>query len=253
MRAAYPLSFQLYSAREFPPVEEQLPVLARLGYKNVEPFAALYEAPERFRSLLDENGLTALSGHFDLAMLEAEAGRAVDIARVLGIEIIVAPWLNPEDRPADAEGWKAIGRRLAMLDERLSAAGLAFAWHTHDFEFLALPDGTFPIEHLLEGNTVGLELDVAWVVRAGGNPVAWLKKYADRIVAVHVKDVAGEGQNGEQDGWADLGYGTIDWTSIWPAVTATRARLAILEHDKPVDWHRFAQRSAVEFKALRSV
>jgi sugar phosphate isomerase/epimerase len=250
MPSLYPVSFQLYSAREFPPLEEQLSTLAKLGYTNVEPFADLYAAPETFRALLDANGLSALSGHFNLWDLEADPDKAISIAKTLGIEIVIAPWLDPADRPIDAAGWKSVGKRLAKLQETFAAAGLTFAWHTHDFEFIGLPDGSFPIEHILDGNCVGLELDIAWVVRAGADPAAWLNKYADRLVTIHVKDIAPEGQNAEQDGWADLGHGVVDWKGLWPLIERSKARLAILEHDRPGDWRRFAQNSALAFSAL---
>lgn len=247
---SYPISFQLYSAREFPPLEEQLLTLAKLGYTNVEPFAALYADVDALRAHLDANGLTALSGHFNLWDIEADPAGAISTAKKLGIEIVIAPWLDPADRPVDAPGWEALGARLAKLQAIFADAGLTFAWHTHDFEFVTLPDGSFPIEHLLEGNTVGLELDVAWVVRAGGDPAFWLKKYSDRLVAVHVKDIAAQGQNTEQDGWADLGQGVIDWKALWPLVENSKSRIAILEHDQPSDWRRFADRSATAFRAL---
>ena len=163
---------------------------------------------------------------------------------------MIAPWLDPAGRPTDAAGWKALGAYLAKLHKIFADAGLAFGWHTHDFEFVALPDGTYPIEHILDGNSVGLELDVAWVVCAGGDPAAWLERYADRLVAVHIKDVAKDGENADQDGWADLGHGAIDWKALWPIVQRSTSRVAILEHDKPVDWRRFARNSAVAYRNL---
>jgi sugar phosphate isomerase/epimerase len=252
MKRNYPLSFQMFSSRDSAPIEVQLAELAKLGYENVEPFGALYADPVEFRRALDANGLSALSGHFDLSMLEADTGKAIDVAKTIGIEIVIAPWLDPSKRPVEAAGWKALGARLDALQKKLAEAGLLFAWHTHDFEICQLPDGSYPIEHMLDGNTVGLELDVAWVVRAGADPLVWLRKYADRLVAVHVKDIAPQGQNLEQDGWADLGQGVVDWKGIWPVVSRAEPRIAILEHDRPGDWTRFAKNSAVAFRALLS-
>ena len=42
MALEHPLGFQLYSARNFPPLEDQLRTLAALGYTDVEPFGPLY-------------------------------------------------------------------------------------------------------------------------------------------------------------------------------------------------------------------
>ena len=106
MKKSYPLSFQMYSARDSVPLKAQLAELAKLGYENVEPFGALYADPIEFRKELDANGLSALSGHFGLSMLEADTEKAIHIANTLGIEIVIAPWLDPSLRPTDANGWK---------------------------------------------------------------------------------------------------------------------------------------------------
>jgi sugar phosphate isomerase/epimerase len=250
MKKSFPLSFQLYSAREFPPLSEQFRILAELGYENVEPFFGLFADPKEFRRQIDHFGLTALTGHFDLSPLEDDLDRQIDVAQTIGIKTIIAPWIGPEDRPGNAAGWKRLGERLERLRGRLSAKNLNFAWHTHDFEFQALADGSYPIDHILRGNGVGLELDVAWVIRAGGDPATWLEKYRDRLAAVHVKDIAASGENLDQDGWADLGHGVVPWGKLWPLVVASAAPVAVLEHDRPVDWQRFARNSATAFRAL---
>lgn len=250
MSLSYPLSFQLYSSREFPPFDAQFAALAGLGYTNVEVFGPLYADPKSLRASLDTNGLTALSGHFDMSLLLSDPDKVIEIAKIVGIEIIVAPWIDVADRPTDAAGWKALGARLAKLQKTFAAAGLGFAWHNHDFEFRQLPDGSFPIDHILGGNSVDLEIDVAWIVRAGVEPGPWIEKFSDRIAVVHVKDVAAEGQNAEQDGWADLGQGIVDWRGLWPAIKQSGTRLAILEHDRPGDWLRFARNSGAAYRAL---
>lgn len=247
------LSFQLYSSRSFPPVEEQLRQLAALGFTNVEPYGDLYADAEGFRGLLDENGLAAFSGHFDLSMLENDLPTAVEIATVLGITLIVAPWLEPEDRPTDAAGWKTLGVKLATISDALASHSLKLAWHNHDFEFEALPDGSMPIAHLLDGNDVALELDIAWVVRAGVDPLHWIERYADRLMAVHVKDIAPAGQNLDQDGWTNVGTGVIDWETLWTLLPRTNARVAVLEHDEPKDWIDFARISAAAVNRLAGI
>ena len=61
---------------------------------------------------------------------------------------------------------------------------------------------------------IKLEIDVAWVVLANQDPHDILKQYGDRIVAIHIKDIAPAGQNTDQDGWCHVGEGIIDWQSI---------------------------------------
>ncbi len=243
MALTHPLGMQIYSGRKFPPVEAQLATIARYGFTNVETFAPLYDDVEATKRLLDAHGLTARSGHFSIAMLEGESERAVEIAQKLGVEIVVAPYLTPAERPTTADGWKALGARLVGIKDLLSAARLRFAWHNHDFEFRPLADGSLPIEHLL-GDHLLWEADLAWVMRGGGDPPLWIERYRGRIPLVHVKDIAPAGQKLKEDGWADVGTGTAPWSELWPQCVAAGAEMMVAEHDNPSDFDRFARVSA---------
>ena len=85
--------------------------------------------------------------------------------------------------------------------------------------------------------------DRAWVARAVSDPVAWLSKYEDRLVSCHVKDVAPEGENLDEDGWTDVGHGILDWTNLWAHCRATPARWMVVEHDNPKHFEQFVKRS----------
>ena len=163
------ICMQLYSARNFPPVETQLAAIEANGFDGVETFGPFHDDPEATRRLLDAHGLAAKSAHIDLATFETRPERAIAIARALGAELVVAPYLTPSERPTSRDGWRDLGARLERVRARIAADGLRFAWHNHDFEFISLPDGSFPIEHLL-GDAVSWEADLAWIARGGATP-----------------------------------------------------------------------------------
>ena len=237
------LGFQLYSAREFPPVEEQLKTLAALGYVSVEFGAGTVAEPERLKQLLDQNGLRSPSGHFDLEQLRHDPETLIARARLFDIHLVVISYLPPHARPPDAEGWLALGRELEGLAGQLAKENLQLAWHTHDFEFQKLPDGSFPLDRLFEAApSLSWQPDIGWLTRAGQDPRAWLERYLDRVRSVHLKDVAADRDNGE-GGWADLGYGTVDWASLLPLFAQIEDVPLIAEHDNPADYVRFARRS----------
>ena len=134
--------------------------------------------------------------------------------------------------------------QLSEVAKPILDAGLTFAWHNHDFEFNALDSGEMPLEFILrDENGVSLELDLAWVVVGGKSPSEWIKKYADRLVSVHLKDIAPKGECVSEDGWADVGHGTMDWSIIMDAVMKTQCKYFVMEHDNPNDDIRFAERS----------
>lgn len=244
------ISYQLYSSRNFD-LDDTLAMVSRLGITQLEGYAALYADTDATHDKLESNGLTMPTGHFDFDLVDADPIRCVEIARSLGIQTVVVPYLAPEQRPTDAEGWEHFGVKLANAGKPIRDAGLGYGWHNHDFEFIALPDGTRPIEYLAEASEeIELELDLAWIHVAGQNPIAWIERFAGRTLAVHVKDRARAGENADEDGWADVGHGIMDWTSITPALQTAGVPLYVIEHDNPSDHERFAQRSFATVKGF---
>jgi sugar phosphate isomerase/epimerase len=236
------LSFKLYSARKFPPLDSQLATLAKLGYRNVEPFGALFAEADALKSGLDRTGLSAPTSHVGIETFRTDLSSVAPLARRFGVKIVVIPYLQPPDRPKDSAGWMAFGKELQGYAEHLKRDGLPLAWHNHDFEMVPLPDGKVPMDLILAAAPDLLwECDVGWIVRPGVDPLPWLERHRDRIRAVHLKDLAPEG-TAEEDGWADVGQGRIDWKRLVPALAATRA-VMIVEHDNPADYERFARRS----------
>jgi sugar phosphate isomerase/epimerase len=238
------LSFQLYSARFLEPLEKQIELLAGLGYRVVEPYGGLFAQPDRLKQALARHGLKARSAHVGLDRLRADAGATARLCRDLGIELVFVPAPPQNERQKDAAGWKSTAAELHEIGKAVTGEGMRFGWHNHDFEFRPTETGARPIDLLLEGAPDLLwEPDLAWIVRGGADPLAALQRYAGRIPACHVKDIAPKGEAVDEDGWADVGYGTLDWTRLLPAMRQAGATLFVLEHDKPADVARFARRS----------
>ena len=247
-------SYQLYSSRNFPPLSATLKMLAEVGYKDTEGFGGLYADAGKLGELaagLKANGLAMSTGHFGLDQIEKTPDFVIEIARTLGMKKVYCPYVMPADRPTDGAGWRAFGARLQKAGAPYKAAGYGFGWHNHDFEFKALADGSIPQDRIFEGGP-GLEweMDVAWVIRGGADPLAWIERYKDRITAAHVKDIAPAGQNADEDGWTDVGHGTVDWPAIMAALRKIGVRHFVMEHDNPKDDARFATRSIASAKAF---
>ena len=245
------VSFQLYSARSLEDQHGFLKTLAGLGYTQVEGYGGVYDAPEQYREAMDAAGITMPSGHFALSDLENSFVHQMALAKKLGIQRIYVPYLAVEDRPKESAGYKAIAQRMSVLGEKIQAEGFEFGWHNHDFEMESLADGGIPMEILLtEAPGISWEGDMAWVHYAGADPFEWVNKFGSRLSSVHVKDVAVAGEKADEDGWADVGDGVIDWKSLIAEIRAVAPNaLIIVEHDKPSDVMRFATTS---FKNLTS-
>lgn len=247
------LGFQLYGARDFQPFSNVFRKLAASGYTEVEGYGLLYDDMDeaglaRLRSDLQQIGLTMPIGHFSLDMLENDSERVLEIAGALEMDSIFCPFLPPEERPDTAQGWRQFGARVEAAGAPVRDAGLTFGWHNHNYEFGVLPDGTMPMKHLMEGGpSLAWEADLAWVIRGGGDPYFWIEYLKERITAVHVKDIAEDGENEDEDGWADLGRGTVDWPGLMRVLQSMPIKHYVLEHDHPNDVDRFISVSAASF------
>ena len=244
-------SMQLYSARNHPPLDDQIATLAKLGYKEVEGFGGVYDNPSKLRVTMDKHDITMPTGHFSVDMLEKEKKKVLSLASTLGIHKLVAPYLMPDQRPKSAAGWKDFGKRLGAIAETYRAEGFPLAWHNHDFEFMPLKNGELPHDIMFAAAPLlDWEIDVAWVVKGGADPLKFIKAYAGSITICHIKDIAKAGENANEDGWCDVGQGIIDWPKMMKAIALTRCTHFVMEHDKPADFDRFAKRSLAACKAF---
>jgi sugar phosphate isomerase/epimerase len=239
-------SFQLYSARntEF---DNALAIIADAGYGGVEAYRDNLTDPDNLRIALDNHRLELDSMHINIGPMRDKFEASMELARILSCRHIVCPYLEDSQRPQDTEGWKSLAEELSDLALRWKTADCTFAWHNHDFEFLPTSDGVLPMEILLaNAPDMQWELDIAWIARAGADPLNWIERYPRRISAVHLKDIADAGECLDEDGWADLGDGVIDWSSLLESLQQTSASIFCMEHDNPSDLSRFANRS-IEF------
>lgn len=246
----YPIAYQLYSSRNFPPLLAQLPILKAIGYDAIEPWLPAYEAdPQGFRQALDDAGLVCHGFHMPLSGLTAEPDRYIDIALTLGAKFLIPPYVPEEDRKPTADYWKGLGDILAKGADAAAPHGLKVLWHNHAFEYAALPDGSRPIDHILAAPNVYFEIDCGWITRAGADPAAELARYASRILVIQTKDMAPPGTLTD-DGWAATGDEIINWANLVAHVRASAAHHLCTEHDSPGDWHQFAKRSYDHLRSL---
>jgi len=201
--------------------------------------------------MLDRNGLACYGFHMPLRGLVQEPARFIEIAQTLGATWMITPYLAPEERGTTPEFWRGLGETLRAGAERVGAHGLKIAWHNHDFEFRPLPDGSLPIAHILEGGgpNVAFEADLAWVVRAGGDPRTVLSRFGDKIRLLQIKDTAPPGTT-QDGGWTATGDGIIDWQGLVPLLRDGRIDHFVVEHDNPSDWRDVARRSIAFFRSL---
>ena len=145
------IGLQLYTVRELfkaDPVAT-LRQVARIGYREVEFGGGDYEKMDHalLRRTMDRLGLRAPSLHIGYDMLRDRFDASVAMAKTLGADTVVLPFMMPDQRNAAA--WTTAVADFNRIAERLRGAGLGFAYHNHDFEFALKPDGVSLYDRLL--------------------------------------------------------------------------------------------------------
>lgn len=227
------------------PFEDKLKIAASKGVRDIEIVHDLSGvSAEELKGLLTKYDMKVTSNHIQLSAFENNLQEIVDYNKTIGNKALVVPNLDEGIQPKDAAGWAAMGTKLKGIASELESQGMTLVYHNHNYELQRFGD-KYALEIMLDaaGPNVKSELDLAWVARAGADPVDVLKRLHGRIYAVHAKDNV-EGMVGfkmedydkiPESGFADVGSGVLDWQEIIPAVYASGAELYLIEHDNPND------------------
>ena len=187
------VGLQLYTVRDDmkKDFDGSIAKVAQAGYKEVE-FAGYFDhTPQQVRAILDRNGLTAPSCHVAYNMLGDQWPGVLEAAKVVGHQYVVCPWIDDAIR-AKPEGWKQAADTFNRAAVVAKKAGIQFAYHNHNFEFIKI-DGKYAYDILLEStdpHLVKMEMDLCWITIAGQDPLKYFAKYPGRFPLVHVKDVS---------------------------------------------------------------
>ena len=98
-------------------------------------------------------------------------------------------------------------------------------------------DGVVAYDELLrltDPALVTMEMDIAWVVTAGADPVKYLKKHANRISLLHVKEVRKDLRtmvDRVQAQTTEVGSGKIDWKHVFKAMEPARIAHYFVEQE----------------------
>lgn len=231
-----PIAVQMYTLRNAGTLDQQLKIVHDAGVGAVETVGTQNVSAAELKQLLDRYSIKAVSSHVQLADLRKDLVGVVAFNRAIGNTTLVVPYLDKNDRPTDAAGWTALGQELGRIAAHVKAQGMHLAYHNHDFELVDF-GGKTGLELLFAaaGPDLQTELDLAWVARAGHDPVAMLGKFRGHVFAVHAKDNAPKGQAEAEGGFAAVGQGVLDWNAILPAAAASGVQWYIVEHDQPRD------------------
>jgi sugar phosphate isomerase/epimerase len=219
-----PLGLQLYSVKDKmkPDVSAGMDLVKSLGFTQLETHDMYGLTPAAFKAQADAHGLTLAGGHFGYDRMLKDLPGVIADAKTLGLSFIIVAWV-PHDGDFTVDEAHVAAANFNKFGAAAKAAGIRFGFHTHGYEFKPLADGTSAYDVMLretDPSLVFVEMDVFWVLSAGQDPVALLKKNPTRYKAFHLKDMRKGATTGVYTGHAPvtdnvvIGKGMIDWPAL---------------------------------------
>jgi sugar phosphate isomerase/epimerase len=234
--AKYKMGLQLFTVRGplANDVAGTIKKIAGIGYEDCETYG--YDPAQgkyyglkasAFKQLLADNKMITTSGHYDFTKffdkttdeLMQYVDQCIEGAHALGQRYITWPWLDPAFRTL--ENFRLLTGKLNAIGERVNKAGLGFAYHNHDFEFVDYngENGYDIIMRETDPSLVKLQMDLYWIIYASKlSPVELFSRQPGRFVMWHIKDMDKKSRD-----YSEVGNGSIDFTIILPE--ASRAGL----------------------------
>lgn len=222
---------QLYTLREFlktpPEIAETMKKVAKMGYRAVQLSGLGKIDLKELRNITDGEGLEVAATHIGFDEMRDETQRVVDEHNTLGCKHAAIGGMPGEYR--NAEGFPRFAKEATEVARKLNAGGLTFSYHNHSFELQKFGDRT-GLQILIEdsGPEVLFEIDTYWIQHGGGEPTAWIDRVKDRIVLLHLKDMAVLEKGPVM---AEVGEGNLNWKSILAKAQEANVRWYLVEQD----------------------
>jgi sugar phosphate isomerase/epimerase len=213
-----PIGVQLYSVRDDFPKDAPgvLAGIKKIGFEGVEFAGYAGKGASELRKLLDDHGLKVCGSHMMGGLAEVQGDRlerAVEFSIILGNDKLIVSMgsrtIEEYERHAD---------EFSAVAEKLKPHNMRIGYHNHTAEFQKIDDRAPEFVFFDKASPdVFVQLDIGHCAHGGGDPVAVIKKYGDRLLSVHVKDWV------PATGGDIVGEGIVKWPEVLAACAEAKA------------------------------
>ena len=209
------------------------------NWKNLERY---FEAPETFKSILDDAGLEFIGAHYGAPHWdEAERGRIreegvqiADFVAAVGGRYIVCSGRRPNQGDVAEEMWEKTAEGLNLLGDECAPKGVKLAYHNHWWE--CEQEGLPKLAQYASPDTVGFAFDTGHHERAGKNSADLVRALPGRMDIIHLGDYASDA--GGNVLRPRLGSGVLDLADLRSALEGFTGWLVLEEENdvaSPID------------------
>ncbi len=232
--------------------------IAAAGYKGIQLRSAAVELwkprPAELAALLAQRGLTFValsSGGVSINPTQRAATVAQHVANAQFLKAAGGHYLQVVDeRPAGAPSaadYRYMGSVLTEIGSRVSDLGLTLGLHNHMGNLSQSAHDVAQVLDASDARVVKLELDIAHWQAADGDPVDAVRRYADRLLFLHFKDLQRPAPGGAPASYrfVELGQGSVNVRGVLDALQQVGfSGWCIVELDRVTSADRSAAQSA---------
>ena len=221
--------------------------ISEVGFKGIQLRGPAFDVwgsrPADLKALLAKHNLTfAVLSSGNLRIDPSVEAQQIELhlshakfVRDAGGQMLQVIDEKPRDRMPGPDDFVRLGGLMSELGRRTAQIGVPLVYHHHMNSIGEPPAAIDAIVGASDPKYVGVLFDIAHYQQGGGDPVAAIRRFKDRIKVVHLKDVRPiEAAPGYQ--WVELGRGRVD---VKGCVAALRdvgfSGWAIVELDRVVD------------------
>lgn len=194
----FELGLASYTFRKFG-LDQTLTMTRQLGLKYIAlksfhlPLENTSAEIKTVAAKVKRAGLKLYGGGVIYMNSEAEVHRAFDYARAAGMQVIIGV-PKPE--------------LLGLVNKKVAHYNIKVAIHNHGPGDMVYPTPQSAYERIKDlDERLGLCIDIGHTLRAGVDPSESARKYADRLLDVHIKDISEAAAQGTT---VEIGRGAID-------------------------------------------
>lgn len=201
--------------------------IGALGFRGIQlrqsALATWGDRPAELQELLAERRLKLValsSGNVSLDPATKTENLAQHVRNARFVRDVGGRYLQvlderPPGRDPTPDDYRSLGRLLTELGRRTADLGIPLGYHNHIGALGETPDQVARVLDAADPRFVQLELDTAHYQHAGGNPAEAVRRYAGRLLFLHLKDLDASHR------FVELGRGQVDFQAVFAALDAT--------------------------------
>ncbi|MEP6491818.1 MAG: TIM barrel protein [bacterium] len=200
--------------------------ISALGFRGIQLRSNILpqfgERPQALRELLAERKLTFVALSSGGVKLDPEVEQTVidehvahaRFLRDAGGRFLQVTDERPPGRPVSHADCDRLAHLLNEIGRRTAEIGVPLAYHPHMGSIGERPADVDRVLDATDAAYVRLLLDVAHYQQGGGDPIAAIRRYHDRLLFLHLKDVEKATGSKPDYRFVELGRGHVDLRGI---------------------------------------